>query len=40
MYVHGGLADFRQPAFAVHIIIGDIGGICVHVMYTDDGKNV
>ena len=39
MYVHGGLADLCQPALAVHIIIGNIGGACIHVPYIKNRRN-
>ncbi len=40
MNIHGRLGDFRQPAFAIHIIIGNIGGVCIYIVDIDKGKNI
>ena len=38
--IHGRLADFGQPAFSFHIIIGDIGGAGIYIADIDNGKNI
>ncbi len=40
MYILGGQADLRQPAFAVHEIINNIGGARIYLADIDHGKNV
>jgi hypothetical protein len=40
MDVHGGLTDPGQAALAVHVIVGDISSVGIHIAYIDNGENV